>query len=461
MLNRIRFHAADAVLAIVFSAAVNNRAQAAFADGDFVTHEQGIWGGAPSGTNPPALVMAHYATIYPTGTLQVGIPGAAGNSIRFSGPSEVLLYLPGIGPASTLLIDHVNPLVTEAGAYGGEAVALTLNIDFSAAGPTLGALGIPFGDLRLYNLTETPLLNGLTVREVLATVNTVLGGGIASYGVAELYPLANELNFSFGGGMVNQFAQEHLRVVVDMRGDFNQNGTVDAADYVVWRKTLGQIDTGNGLAGDGDGDGDVDANDYNLWRAAFGNTTASAAAQAVVPEPSTFGLALLALLGLASRRRWAAPTASPECLATALRAVLTPAHRHETTRPPTHTRKGHTHAHHSPHARRGTHADPPPARSGRANILRRGALAPLLLLALQAPASAALLQLHVTYTNGQIVSGPLSADLTELPESVEAFFTVSGSPAGVFSIADVVEASLAFGDVTCGTRATWRASARR
>ena len=44
MLNRIRFHAADAVLAIVFSAAVNNRAVAVFVNGDFITYPQEAWG---------------------------------------------------------------------------------------------------------------------------------------------------------------------------------------------------------------------------------------------------------------------------------------------------------------------------------------------------------------------------------------------------------------------------------
>jgi hypothetical protein len=53
-------------------------------------------------------------------------------------------------------------------------------------------------------------------------------------------------------------------------GDYNSNGTVDAADYVVWRKSDGQ--TGAGLPADGDGDGDVDADDYNVWRANFGRT---------------------------------------------------------------------------------------------------------------------------------------------------------------------------------------------
>jgi len=168
------------------------------------------------------------------------------------------------------VLARLDQLTTEAGAFGGEAVALTLNIDFADAGVIDGASPTLFGDLRLRNLTATPLLNGLSVREVLATVNTVLGGGTASYGLAELYPLANELNFSFGGGVVNQFAQDHLRVVIDMRGDFNQDGTIDAADYyVVWRKSLQGLRSTATL--------------YGHWRANFGNTTLSAAAQAVVP----------------------------------------------------------------------------------------------------------------------------------------------------------------------------------
>ena len=54
-----------------------------------------------------------------------------------------------------------------------------------------------------------------------------------------------------------------------LTGDYNDNGTVDAADYVVWRKSVGQ--TGAGLAADGDGDMDVDENDYLVWRANFGS----------------------------------------------------------------------------------------------------------------------------------------------------------------------------------------------
>ena len=52
-----------------------------------------------------------------------------------------------------------------------------------------------------------------------------------------------------------------------LAGDYNRDGVVDAADYVVWRKTLGS-DTE--LAADGSRNGVIDPADYELWRANFG-----------------------------------------------------------------------------------------------------------------------------------------------------------------------------------------------
>lgn len=69
---------------------------------------------------------------------------------------------------------------------------------------------------------------------------------------------------------------------VGLAGDFNNNGMVDAADYVVWRKSLGTTYT---------------QNDYNVWRAHFGDvagTGTDATANAAVPEPTT--LLLMALM---------------------------------------------------------------------------------------------------------------------------------------------------------------------
>jgi hypothetical protein len=87
-------------------------------------------------------------------------------------------------------------------------------------------------------------------------------------------------------------------------GDFNNNGTVDAADYSLWRDNLGAAteapinNLGNGLNG-------VDAADYTLWRTRFNATTgASVASAGAVPEPSTLLLvAVGALVSLGGYRR--------------------------------------------------------------------------------------------------------------------------------------------------------------
>ena len=68
-----------------------------------------------------------------------------------------------------------------------------------------------------------------------------------------------------------------------LRGDYNDNGVVDAADYTVWRDQLGQ--TTFGLAADGNADGVVDGADYLLWTETFGDTNALASVAIGVPEP--------------------------------------------------------------------------------------------------------------------------------------------------------------------------------
>jgi hypothetical protein len=56
-------------------------------------------------------------------------------------------------------------------------------------------------------------------------------------------------------------------------GDYNLNGVVDAADYVMWRKTLGTTGLPAYSGADGDGDGTVDADDCDVWEANFGEAS--------------------------------------------------------------------------------------------------------------------------------------------------------------------------------------------
>jgi arabinogalactan endo-1,4-beta-galactosidase len=74
-------------------------------------------------------------------------------------------------------------------------------------------------------------------------------------------------------------------------GDYNRDGTVDAADYIVWRKSLGQ--TGQDLAADGDQSGEVDLVDYDFWRTHFGQTAATLSTTRSVPEPMTLVLLVI------------------------------------------------------------------------------------------------------------------------------------------------------------------------
>ena len=73
-------------------------------------------------------------------------------------------------------------------------------------------------------------------------------------------------------------------------GDYNHDGVVDAADYVVWRNSVGS--TVN-LAADGNNDGVVNSSDYTYWRQRVGQTAGSGSGSGAdlspgsVPEPCT------------------------------------------------------------------------------------------------------------------------------------------------------------------------------
>lgn len=75
-------------------------------------------------------------------------------------------------------------------------------------------------------------------------------------------------------------------------GDYNDNGVVDAADYVTWRD-------GGPLANEGVTPGSNSVEDYDFWRSRFGATSGSGslADNAAVPEPTSAALLFLAIVG--------------------------------------------------------------------------------------------------------------------------------------------------------------------
>jgi hypothetical protein len=141
-----------------------------------------------------------------SGIVGVGSP----ISMSFTSSSTVLGFLPQSGPVGPLAGAALDPATTSSGAFGGDVLALRLNVDFSDAGATLGSSKLRFGNLTLCKFSALPLLNGMTVRQFLGAVNSLLGGGSAIYSISLLDPITQQLNFSFGSGYVSAFAQDHL-----------------------------------------------------------------------------------------------------------------------------------------------------------------------------------------------------------------------------------------------------------
>ncbi|MCA9188625.1 MAG: hypothetical protein R3E01_12365 [Pirellulaceae bacterium] len=84
--------------------------------------------------------------------------------------------------------------------------------------------------------------------------------------------------------------------------DFNGDGFVDGADFLIWQSNFGTTTGASVMSGDADSDGDVDDDDFDYWRTALnaGNVVGN---NHSVPEPNVL-LVALPPLGIWLRRRY-------------------------------------------------------------------------------------------------------------------------------------------------------------
>jgi hypothetical protein len=142
--------------------------------------------------------------------------------------------------------------------------------------------------------TVTPAMVGQTVTFDLALreVNVAIDG----------FMFLKSSNVYPDGDLLDVLSQAEVDAAVlpvppaPVAGDYNGNGKVDGADYVLWRN-------GGPLANEVDTPGTVNAADYTEWRAGYGNPPGSGAGSSAIPEPATMALFILGLAALQMSRR--------------------------------------------------------------------------------------------------------------------------------------------------------------
>lgn len=130
-------------------------------------------------------------------------------------------------------------------------------------------------------LNDPLTLNGVVIKNVFQTFSTPIGS------TASTSLLVRFVGTSDGTAeaiLIRNLTIEDGGTTPGLIGDYNGDGSVDAADYTVWR--------------DG-GSPDSSPTGYTAWA---GNYGATAPPSVSIPEPTAALLAMIALAGLASRR---------------------------------------------------------------------------------------------------------------------------------------------------------------
>jgi hypothetical protein len=194
----------------------------------------------------------------------------------------------GGGIAGPATLDHTI-LFNSRGSGALSDIAGSVNANFSLISTTAGATITGTSNLVNVNPLLGPRLNngGLTSTHALLIGSPAINAGnpAAAAGVGGV-PSFDQRGAPFSrvsGGQIDIGAVERQPIPPALFGDYNQNGVVDTADYVVWRKTLTNSVTRFSGA-DGDGDGTVDPEDYGVWRSHFGQTVPAPAAGSGVVE---------------------------------------------------------------------------------------------------------------------------------------------------------------------------------
>ena len=248
-------------------------------------------------TNPPNA-----------GEMRLGLAFADANHVfakAVGSPANTTLYYTSYsGSAGTLI---ASPALVAGSTAEFELAYTVLN-----GVPLLAAQSAGDSHINVYSVADpaNPVLLANAIGIIGLSANGNQTGQIA-WGAATINPDGSATQNLYGmrtNGGIRAFT--FTLPAPSVSGDYNTNGVVDAADYVVWKKHDGLIGGATKAEGDGTGDGNVTIEDYDYWRTRFGNTSGgsgSGIAPTPVPEPNTVAMLLTSLLisasGIARRVR--------------------------------------------------------------------------------------------------------------------------------------------------------------
>ncbi|MEX2170805.1 MAG: GH25 family lysozyme [Pirellulales bacterium] len=248
----------------------------------------------PHSTTPAKIAMAGNVNFNPlAGAAAVIANGAgAGTSGYIDLGGVARTFNVGNGAAAhdlSINVPIINGALTKSGAG-----ALALDGANTYAGNTTVLAGqLSIGSAFLWDTADVFLSSGATLDlnfggdpDVIDSffVNGV-SQAVGTWGAAGNVNADFQSPFLTGTGLLQV-------TTAPLAGDYNQDGTVDAADYLVWRNNVG---SGTSLAND-DTPG-VGPDDLARWQANFGQAVGTGlglATNATIPEPTTVALLAIA-----------------------------------------------------------------------------------------------------------------------------------------------------------------------
>ncbi|HEX3601463.1 MAG TPA: choice-of-anchor Q domain-containing protein [Lacipirellulaceae bacterium] len=174
----------------------------------------------------------------------------------------------------SLVGDAAGSVLTEAQTADSHGNLIGSSTGGGAIDPMLGPLAFNGGPTMTH-----ALLTGSRAIDAGDPAAVAGSGGVPQYD-QRTQPFSRVVNGDMiVGARIDMGAFELQSIPPAALGDYNGNGVVDAADYVVWRQMLGMTVPAN-TGADGSGNGSVGPEDLTVWRAHFGQTLGSGAGAA-------------------------------------------------------------------------------------------------------------------------------------------------------------------------------------